>query len=344
MSYSGDSWGKKVARLEFWTKALACELFTGSRKPGPLAFLSSRDAGDYNCLRGLGVGERALAVDRDRKAIEAAKGLYPDLTVRHGDIAEIAEREGGTWSACLLDFCGPLDGMTARTIVRVANSLPRHAILGVGLMRGREQGKTAMPGPIFPQANRKTRRAWARRSTHFGLFETDVRKRIQRFKELGARQALDRSTIPEWVPISEGGDPERLLVLCMTLWGGMRDRRPCACVDYVDYQSTVPMMYVTFVIDAEDEGPPHMQGVLAEEAEVRTLVLDALERCGGDRELERRVCWSWNLGERTVAAWRAVHPRQRERLEREMRERGTFIPEGVSAKFDEFIREREAGR
>ncbi len=134
-TYKGESWPKKLARLNFWSRASITPLFFSS----PILCLASREAGDISVLKAFGVKpHNIIAVDVCLEAVEAAQALHPDVKVLHADAGDVNPQL--PYGAAFLDFCGPVSAEIARVVARVSRKMAQRSFLGVAVLAGREQG------------------------------------------------------------------------------------------------------------------------------------------------------------------------------------------------------------
>jgi len=134
-TYKGESPAKKLARLEFWTRAVS---IMGDRA-GRIAVLASREMGDYGVLSALGMAERVVAIDRCASAVEAAKSKYPSADVRHTEAATLRLETQEPIACAFLDFCSPICVDIIDTLALFAERGTPGDLLGVGFLKGREQ-------------------------------------------------------------------------------------------------------------------------------------------------------------------------------------------------------------
>lgn len=137
--YSGESIGKKLARLEFWKKVavwLGPRFFTEK-----FLVLASEEGGDISVLTGLGVRPgQIVACDLRAGAVADCETKYPGVRVVHGDVAEVASKCGLQFAAALLDFCGHPTDSALKTVARVgARAIKDRGVLAHAFMIGREQ-------------------------------------------------------------------------------------------------------------------------------------------------------------------------------------------------------------
>jgi hypothetical protein len=140
-TYKGDSPAKKLARAAMWQEMAK----SGMPEKGPIVFLASRDMGDYGCLKALGLAHRAVAVERDADAFDAARARFPEADVRHGDVVDVVRKLKVPPAAVCLDFCGPIGPETLSVSAGVLMRLKPGCMLAMGVLRGREK---VAPGPI----------------------------------------------------------------------------------------------------------------------------------------------------------------------------------------------------
>lgn len=142
-TYKGESLAKKIARLGYWMKIreMLGPLFVSQTH----LVLASREAGDISVLRGLGVPlKNIVGVDRVSSAVDEAMGRWPGARVFEGDIANIAMQVASKEriASVFLDFCAPIGNAVIDTTYRVIQRALRDgAIVGVGMLRGREKGR-----------------------------------------------------------------------------------------------------------------------------------------------------------------------------------------------------------
>lgn len=138
MTYGGESWAKKLARIQYWKRAHSLV--------GTDAFLSARylvlcgpDAGDAKCLVGMGVDPtRIVAVDTDRAALDSACAFKGPEYV-HGDVRGVARKMRGRFAHVFLDLCSTIGPASAKLVAQTgAFALRENGILGSGFMYGRE--------------------------------------------------------------------------------------------------------------------------------------------------------------------------------------------------------------
>lgn len=101
------------------------------------AFLCSEFCGDARTLDALGVEDK-LAIDTDRKALDAFRSKWPGSQIHYGSAIDAPYFEM-LRDAVWLDFCAPLNGYTLRTIAKAAERM-RH----VGGITGRNDAFLAV--------------------------------------------------------------------------------------------------------------------------------------------------------------------------------------------------------
>ena len=166
-TYKGESPGKKLARLVFWSEV---KKSLGTRfddvHQARIVCLASREGGDISVLKALGVPvARILGIDRCPDAIASCRQRHPDTDLRVGDVTRVLSTlpfdrtlRGPAVDAVFLDFCSPLNTETLGVASQVCSNLsPCGTVLGVGFMRGREKPTTAAMD--VGGANRRLRRA-----------------------------------------------------------------------------------------------------------------------------------------------------------------------------------------
>lgn len=134
-TYKGESWPKKLARLNFWSRAALLPSFFRQ----PILCLASREAGDISVLKAFGVEPKNIvAVDICKEAAEAAQALHPDVVVRHADAGDV--QPPLPYAAALLDFCCPVSAEIAKVVAKVSCRMAQRGLLGVAVLSGRERG------------------------------------------------------------------------------------------------------------------------------------------------------------------------------------------------------------
>jgi hypothetical protein len=195
VSYNGESFGKKLARLDFWLRA---RMWRGSDfDRDELLLLASREGGDVALLKGLGVDpKRICAVDNNSAACAAFAAKHPDVQIHFGDVGALTKRWGRKFGVVFLDFCGWAAGAELRALCDVAQSATsQDSVFAFAFMRGRE------PPNVMSQlreAADRERSAIARSPTALlGAPETyDVDGRSHRIFELLYGQMLPHRRLP----------------------------------------------------------------------------------------------------------------------------------------------------
>ena len=140
-----DSPAKKLVRLDVFETA--CRLLREKFFAGMHLGLSSKEAGDYGTLTGLGVEARNIVMcDLDEEAVTAARcRWHPDITVVHGDILDVVKEgvySAVPWAMINYDTCSPLRDNTDSVVHELANNIMDHGLLCCWFLAGRERGGT----------------------------------------------------------------------------------------------------------------------------------------------------------------------------------------------------------
>jgi hypothetical protein len=183
MTYKGDSPGKKLARLNFWSQVL---LHLGSKRffSGKHLVLASQDGGDIQLLMALGVRpHHIIAVDLDQRALEVCRRAYPDVRYEQGDVAKIVEKYSRSLECAYLDFCGPLsDAMMDRARRVVGAGMKDRSLIGMTFMHGREKGEKRLSALELKDQTLRTLE---------GIGEEDARKAFAQCVRAGHRVVRD---------------------------------------------------------------------------------------------------------------------------------------------------------
>lgn len=145
-TYKGDSPAKKLVRLQFW---LSVEKHIPvTRLPhARIAFLAGREGGDASTLVGMGFQpEQLLAIDREQDALNVFCLEHPDVRALCGNAHTVLRGRDHrrAYDAVLFDTCSPLGpGVCAAAASIAAHAVRDGGILGIGVMRGREQHAVA---------------------------------------------------------------------------------------------------------------------------------------------------------------------------------------------------------
>lgn len=140
-----DSPAKKLVRLDVFETAQ--RILNGRFTEGTFLGLSSKEAGDYGTLTGLGVEPRNITMcDVDELAVADAKARwFPGITVLHDDILNVVKNKkysGGAWLMINYDTCAPLRDDTPDNVLKLAMNVEENGILCCWFLAGRENGGT----------------------------------------------------------------------------------------------------------------------------------------------------------------------------------------------------------
>lgn len=148
MSYGGESWAKKVARLQYWIHAaetVGADRFWRSK----FLVLAGPDAGDCRMLVHMfGVPpSQIVAVDRSAEALASAKEACPGPEYVAGDIVAAARERRHRFDHVFVDLCSTIGPGSASVVARAAaQAIRSDGIVGCGYMYGRESaaGRAAL--------------------------------------------------------------------------------------------------------------------------------------------------------------------------------------------------------
>lgn len=136
-TYRGESYAKKIARFYFWKRYLAD---FQDWKRHPVLVLASRNGGDIQVLRSLGVpSDQIVAIDNNEKAArECSERLGIKVVV--ADVVSFLKDTKQLFGCVFLDFCGPISDAKMRDFEAAAERVVTDGIVGVAVLRGREKG------------------------------------------------------------------------------------------------------------------------------------------------------------------------------------------------------------
>lgn len=309
-TYKGESVGKKLARMAFWSTAL------GNLRKGPFTgatftVLASREGGDISTLAGFGVPLAGItAVDRCAEAAMECRVRWPGANVVHGSVEACVTAQT---DALFLDFCAPIGAETLTTCRSCITQMTNGALVGLAFLKGRENATTL---PIdAPRPNRRERRIF-RTLERRAKYQTTVAI-MQAMYGLRAINAHDLLADESGTPASR-----RFAALLAVLPRHMT----LQALDYIYYQSDtqlsrgVPMLIGLFRLHVrkrpcgrgryfrDDEystwerTAPNPRGFDGSDADLlRQAVLEIYERDGGP-DLAAML---FNLPRSTVIAWKA---------------------------------------
>lgn len=135
--YRGDSPGKKLVRLDFWSAVLALD--PEAARDASALVLAGHEGGDVATLLGLGLSPKSIvAAERSEQAARLCAARWPGVEVRVEDIAKTARRRVGSWWAALLDSCSPICSSLDEDVAALRQlSIPH---IGIGFLMGRDKG------------------------------------------------------------------------------------------------------------------------------------------------------------------------------------------------------------
>lgn len=138
--YRGDTVGKRIARLEVWTRMWLRTL--KKNRPLHALYLASHEGGDASVLDAIGVRpEEQLAVDSDSCALTAFQEKWPAVPTHLGDVADVHRPTHQKFTAICLDFCAHLSENILDTVAAVIRNAAHEdsCELAVAYLRGREK-------------------------------------------------------------------------------------------------------------------------------------------------------------------------------------------------------------
>ena len=141
-----DSPAKKLVRLDVFETARRV-LGEDDFLTGNYLGLSSKEAGDYGTLTGMGVEARQILMcDTDASACADAKARwFPGITVVNTDITEAVKSKDhslGIWAMVNYDTCAPLREDTPDTVFTLAQHIQTNGLLCCWFLAGRENSST----------------------------------------------------------------------------------------------------------------------------------------------------------------------------------------------------------